>query len=97
LICFHCQQSAEKHLKALLIERGLSFPKTHRLEDLLLLLLPHDASLKAIRRALVSLTRYAVDYRYPDETATRRQATAALRQAAKVRQQIRIRLGLPAE
>ena len=43
LICFHCQQSAEKYLKALLIERGLSFPKTHRLEDLLLLLLPHHA------------------------------------------------------
>ena len=95
LICFHCQQSAEKYLKALLIERGLSFPKTHRLEDLLLLLLPHDASLRNLRRSLVPLTRYAVDYRYPDENATKREAAAALRQATTVREQIRARLGLP--
>ena len=95
LICFHCQQSAEKYLKSLVIERGTSFPKTHRLEDLLLLVAPHDASLAKLRRALVSLTRYAVDYRYPGENATKREATAALRQATKVREQIRLRLGLP--
>jgi HEPN domain-containing protein len=95
LICFHCQQSAEKYLKALLIERGISFPKTHRLEDLLLLLLPHDASLQRLRRTLVSLSRYAVDYRYPDENATKREAAASRRQATKVREQIRHRLGLP--
>src|SRR5262249_36104019 len=94
LICFHCQQSAEKYLKALLVERGVPFPKTHRLEDLLLLLLPHDASLKSLRRTVVSLTRYAVDYRYPDENASKRQGAAAVRQAVKVREQIRLRLGL---
>jgi hypothetical protein len=43
---------------------------------------------------LVTLTRYAVDYRYPDENATKREAAAALRQATKVREQIRHRLGL---
>jgi HEPN domain-containing protein len=95
LICFHCQQSAEKYRKAFLIERGLSFPRTHRLEDLLLLVLPHDASLQKLRRTLVTLTRFAVDYRYPDENATKREAAAALRQATKVREQIRRRLGLP--
>jgi HEPN domain-containing protein len=95
LICFHCQQSAEKYLKAFLIERGVSFPKTHRLEDLLLLLLPQDASLRRLRRTLVTLTRFAVDYRYPDESATKREAAAALRQASRVREQIRRRLGLP--
>ena len=95
LISFHCQQSAEKYLKALLIEQGQSVPKTHRLEDLLLLLLPHDASLQKLRRMLVALSRYAVDYRYPDENATKREAAAALRQAKKVREQIRVRLALP--
>jgi hypothetical protein len=60
LICFHCQQSAEKYLKALLIERGIAFPKTHRLEDLLRLLLPHDASLKNPRRTVVSLTMRSI-------------------------------------
>ena len=31
LICFHCQQSAEKYLKALLQERGLDFAKDSHL------------------------------------------------------------------
>ena len=69
LICFHCQQSAERYPKALLIELEVPIPKTHRLDDLRLLLLPHDASLEKLRRALVTLARYAVDYRYPDENA----------------------------
>jgi HEPN domain-containing protein len=94
LICFHCQQSAEKYLKALMIELGLSFPKTHRLEELLSLLLPQVRTLRPLRRALVALTRYAVDYRYPNENATKREAAAALRQATRVRAQIRVRLGL---
>jgi HEPN domain-containing protein len=34
-LCFHCQQAAEKNLKALLEELGLSVEKTHELEDLL--------------------------------------------------------------
>ena len=38
LICFHCQQSAEKYLKAFVQEFGLVVPATHILEDLLLLL-----------------------------------------------------------
>jgi HEPN domain-containing protein len=33
-VCFHCQQSVEKYLKARLIEAGLSFARTH---DLLVL------------------------------------------------------------
>jgi hypothetical protein len=60
-----------------------------------LLLLAFDASLKKLRRSIVPLSRYAVDYRYPDENATKRESAAALRRAAKVREQIRIRLGLP--
>jgi HEPN domain-containing protein/predicted nucleotidyltransferase len=96
LICFHCQQAAEQYLKALLIELGVVFPKTHRLEDLLLLLVPHDPSLKKLRRTVLCLTRYAVDYRYPDEDAAKREAAAAVRQAERVREQIRARLGLPA-
>ena len=39
--CFHCQQAAEKYLKALLVELGAAVPRTHNLDDLLALLLPH--------------------------------------------------------
>ena len=42
LTCFACQQSAEKHLKALLQESGKVVPRTHDLELLLALLLPQD-------------------------------------------------------
>src|SRR6058998_607465 len=70
LIGFHCQQAAEKYLKALLQELGLPVPRTHNLEDLLDLLLPHDSTLKGVRRSLTTLTDFAVDYRYPGMSGT---------------------------
>ena len=93
--CFHCQQAAEKHLKALLQELGLAVPKTHDLTDLLDLLLPHDATLAPLRRGLKSLKRYAVEYRYPGPRARTREMQSALRTAARVRAALRARLGLP--
>ncbi len=95
LACFHCQQAAEKYLKALLQESGVHVPKTHDLEDLLELLLPHDATLAPLRRCLRSLSRYAVEYRYPGLRATRREMAAALGHAERVRRELRLRLGLP--
>ena len=59
------------------------------------LLRPVDATLVALRRGMNSLTPYAVEYRYPGISATKRQAQAALRHAEKVRAAIRQRLGLP--
>src|SRR5260370_28504401 len=94
LICFHCQQSAEKYLKGLLQELGLPVPRIHNLDDLLTLLLPHDPSLGKLARGLVSLSRYAVDIRYPGKRASKRQMVAALRQAGHVRRELRGRLAL---
>jgi HEPN domain-containing protein len=94
IICFHCEQTAEKYLKALLEEQSHTIPQTHNLNQLLTQLLPHDATLRSLRRRLVSLSRFAVDYRYPGQKATARQAQAALRSARHVRQAIRQRLGL---
>ena len=37
-LCFEAQQAAEKALKALLIARGVPFPRTHAIELLLSLL-----------------------------------------------------------
>lgn len=62
---------AEKYLKSLLQELGLSVPRTHDLDKLLVLLMPHHPSLRRFRRTLMSLSRFAVDYRYPDENASR--------------------------
>jgi HEPN domain-containing protein len=48
-VCFHAQQCAEKYLKALLEELGRPIPRTHILEDLFALLLPHHVSLRLFR------------------------------------------------
>ena len=89
-----CQQCAEKYLKALLEELTLTIPYTHILKDLLMLLLPHHPSLASHRRGLTFLTRFAVDTRYPGENASKRQATASLRWAARVRDMCRSLLGM---
>jgi HEPN domain-containing protein len=93
-ICFHCQQSAEKYLKALLEEHGISVPRSHDLEDLLVLLLPHHGSLGSHRRGLRWLTGFAVDPRYPLLRTNKRQATSAVRWLRKVRGDCRNRLGV---
>jgi HEPN domain-containing protein len=64
-LCFLCQQSAEKFLKALLNEVGHAVPKTHDLGNLLELLKPTYSTLRPLRRGLVFLTDFAVDMRYP--------------------------------
>jgi HEPN domain-containing protein len=92
--CFHCQQSAEKYLKALLQEHVVMFPKTHDLEDLLDLLLPVDGTLAPLRRGLNSLTKFAVEYRYPGVRATKRRMEVALRRAERIREEVRKKLGL---
>jgi HEPN domain-containing protein len=92
--CFHCQQSAEKYLKAILVELGASTPRTHNLDDLLGLLLPHCPALRALRRGLIFLTDFAVETRYPGENATKRQAEAAWRWATRIRTAVRPLLGL---
>jgi HEPN domain-containing protein len=94
-ICFHFQQSSEKYLKALQEELGLIIRRTHVLKDILAVLLPHHPSLAATRRGMTFLTRFAVDTRYPGDTASKRQAKTAERWAAQIRAQCRGILGLP--
>ena len=88
-VCFHCQQCAEKYLKALLEEHGSTIPRTHNLDDLLNLLPPHFAAIRALRRGLIFLTDFAVDPRYPNGNTGKRQAAAALRWAERVRTECR--------
>jgi HEPN domain-containing protein len=95
IVCFHCQQAVEKYLKALLQELSISFPKTHDLEVLLDLLLPHAPTLNTLRRRLDALSNFAVEYRYPVVRATTRQMQTALRTMDRVRTELRARLGLP--
>lgn len=94
-ICFHCQQCAEKYLKAVLHNLSLPTPRTHDLNALLKMLMGHYPSLKSMGRGLHFLTQFAVETRYPGDSATKRQAASARRWAERVRNECRDLLGLP--
>src|SRR5437773_2600776 len=72
VVCFLCQQGAEKYLKALLQELGQVITKTHDLEALLTHLSAAHPSLRRLKRGLIFLTDFAVDTRYPGKYASKR-------------------------
>jgi HEPN domain-containing protein len=92
--CFHCQQSAEKYLKARLEEANILPPKIHDLKKLLNMLLGLEPLWSALSNACASLSDYAVEMRYPGDSATPKQAKEALRDAKVIREQARAALGL---
>ena len=64
---FHCQQAAEKSLKAFLTWHQTPFPRTHDLALLSGFCLELDASLDTVMAPSLALTRFAVAMRYPGE------------------------------
>jgi HEPN domain-containing protein len=94
-ICFHSQQAIEKFLKSILCEHGQPIQKTHDLTVLLAQLLPVDPRFRSLGRGLKSISRYAVEYRYPGLNTSARQARAAFSKALVVKDAVRKHLGLP--
>ena len=62
---FHCQQAAEKHLKAFLVAHGVPFDRVHNLVYLLDACVEVDARLSCLAGQAALLTPYAVMSRYP--------------------------------
>ena len=85
-VCFHCQQAAEKLLKAYLTAREQSSPITHDLLFILQKVLPLDSNADCLRPALALLTPYAVEVRYPDDSPvpSRQDAQEARRAADEI-------------
>ena len=96
LVCFHAQQTAEKYLKAVLVERTQPFPLTHDLTLLLDLATPPLAELVAARGDLETLSRLAVQVRYPGFACDRAKAAEAVEVASRVRRVCRAALTAPA-
>ena len=67
-LCFDCQQSAEKALKALLISIDKEFPPTHSIARLLEIASETKTEIPAEIRKAIDLTDYAVKTRYPGES-----------------------------
>lgn len=66
-LCFHCQQASEKYIKGYLICKGMDFPKTHNLADLVGICNQTDISFSKYITEMEKLTPYAVEIRYPDD------------------------------
>lgn len=63
IICFHCQQSVEKALKAYLSFLNLRPPRTHDLDELIGMC--NNEEITSLRDATIPLNDYSVMVRYP--------------------------------
>lgn len=64
---FHCQQAAEKSLKAFLTAHDTLFKKTHDLDELGRACINLDAGLGDSVRPVAPLTVFAWEFRYPGD------------------------------
>ena len=90
--CFHCQQCAEKYVKAFLVEHNIDFPRNHNLMQLLELCLQVDKDFVSIRSHLQSLEHYAVTIRYPGLKVPFEFAEEAFETASHIRNFVRKKL-----
>ena len=64
---YHCQQAAEKALKAYLTAHGVTFSKIHLLSPILSLCTDIDSSFVQLSDAAELLTPLATEFRYPGD------------------------------
>jgi HEPN domain-containing protein len=85
---YHCQQAAEKSLKAYLVYRDVRFDKVHNLTALLEYCSDLDPAFREFSDAAANLTPYATAFRYPDEffeeEPSKAEYDVALQQAASL-------------
>ena len=85
VICYHAHQCIEKYLKGLLASQDIKVPKTHNLIFLVEQLVKNHPELELIKDALRDLNQYAVELRYPGETATKEEAKQAAKHIKEIR------------
>ena len=86
-LAFHCQQDAEKIMKATLVRLGIAPPKTHDLVYLLDLLVAQIPALHTLGLHAAALVPFAVLHRYPTTSAapTAAQVQGAIDSARAIR------------
>jgi len=85
IVCYHCQQSAEKILKAYIIAKTNTLTKTHVLVDLLNICVQYSADFDCFKNTSINLTAYIALTRYPSNIDLTEQA---MKQALKDAQDI---------
>ena len=94
VVGFHCQQAAEKLLKALLAGLGISFRRTHDLRELIDTATTGGCGIPEDLRDLDMLTPYGTVYRYEDmESVAPLDRQGNRRTIANLRAWIETRLG----
>lgn len=76
--CFHAQQCVEKYMKAFMFLHQIPFRRIHDLEVLLDACLNQQPLWESMRMDAQLLTQYAVQFRYPGESADREEAKEAI-------------------
>ncbi len=94
MVCYLCQQSAEKYLKAFLMKHNVDFERTHNLKDLNESCAKLDGSFDFITDWLKVLNPYATETRYPGRAFEIKEAREAVATAKQIRKFIRPKLGL---
>ncbi|SDI59612.1 HEPN domain-containing protein [Natribacillus halophilus] len=67
IICYHCQQSAEKHLKGYIAYNGGEIHRTHDLNILNKICTRYHQRFKELTDECIHLTDYGIQTRYPFE------------------------------
>lgn len=87
-VCYLCQQTVEKFLKAFLISRGVKPPRTHLLRELIDNCQKIDASFSKFKNYAKKLEEYYIPTRYPIGMGlshfTKNEAQIALNLAQKI-------------
>jgi HEPN domain-containing protein len=96
-VCFHAEQCIEKLMKAFLIQRGVTPPRSHDLVTLDRLIASTGVAWSWPVEELRLLTRAAVDFRYPGESADQAEASESFEIASRMRAQLRVLLGVTSE
>ena len=85
---YHCQQTAEKAVKAFLMHCGITREKTHDVRKLTLQAAVHQPRFNDLLDKAATLTPYAWQTRYPDDLAetypTREEFNEALQHAQTI-------------
>ncbi|MDQ2101388.1 HEPN domain-containing protein [Azospirillum isscasi] len=97
---YHCQQAAEKLVKAVLVSLNIDFSKTHDI-DSLIMRIPAGEPARGPLCVLGKFTAYATLYRYPGEASdvsddpTLEEAASWLSEIQAVRMEVMRFLNLP--
>jgi HEPN domain-containing protein len=84
-VCFHAQQCVEKLMKAVLIDRGVSPPRTHDLLALASLVTTAVPAWTWPSLELSTLSAAAVGFRYPGDAVEKEDADEMLDVCTRVR------------